>query len=411
MQKNNFPWDHYSDQPCVIKDKKYKKSMYKKAFFDFVKTFVTSIVLTPFIAIRYLFLKDQSPNTKTIFGMGVNVDKLPIQSIEFVQELGVKELLIRFPLSDMQNFDKYLEFVKNFHGCNITLNILQDRQHIQNLQLTSKDVGRILKEFSPYIKSVQIANAINRKKWGFASMHEYMKFYQAIIKYKKEYPNLLFIGSSTIDFEYHYTIRTLFNGFFPRYDKVASLLYVDRRGAPENTQMGFDLVKKIKLLYAIVSLSGSKSRLIISEFNWPISNTAPYAPTSEKECVDETTYTNYMVRSYLLAISTGMVETIFWHQLIASGYGLIDIRKGIRKREAYDAFKFMVQLLDGSKLLEYKFDTIYYMKFKKNKKTYAIYWAKESTDQKIKGKLFDIVGNKLHEYYINERVVYKELEC
>jgi len=50
--------------------------------------------------------------------------------------------------------------------------------------------------------------------------------------------------------------------------------------------MGLDLVSKIHLLFALATLSPkSTNDIYITETNWPISNTAPYAPTSEKECV------------------------------------------------------------------------------------------------------------------------------
>jgi len=408
MKNNPFPWDYDSDQPYPIKDKAYKKQMYKKGAFDMLLTLLTTLFLSPFIALRYLFLQNKQPNTQTIFGMGVNADKLPQLSPALIDELGVNRLLIRIPLYDMQNLRNYLEFVKSFPNKHITLNILQDRFHVENLESTKKNVECILEQFAPYVQAVQIGNAINRKKWGFASMYEYMRFYAAVAPLKKSYPHIDFIGSSTIDFEYHYTVATLFNTFFPSYDKVASLLYVDRRGAPENTQMGFDFVKKIKLLYAIVSLSPSKNKIIISEFNWPISNTAPYAPTSEKECVSEELYTNYMVRSYLLALSTGMIETIYWHQLVANGYGLIDVREGTRKREAFFAYKFMVQMLQGATLKSCNFGTIYTMQFQKEDKTIDVIWATKPTKTKVQGKLYDIVGNEMQSRFVDERVVYKE---
>jgi hypothetical protein len=408
MKNSNFPWDEYSDQPYPIKDKNYKKQMYKKGALDMLLTLLTTLFLSPFIALRYLFLQNKHPDTHTIFGMGVNADKLPEISPALIDELGLNRLLIRIPLCDMQNLQNYLEFVKRFENKHITLNILQDRFHVENLESTKDDVARILEQFAPYTQAVQIGNAINRKKWGFASMYEYMRFYSTIAPLKKRYPHIDFIGSSTIDFEYHYTVATLFNTFFPRYDKVSSLLYVDRRGAPENTQMGFDFIKKIKLLYAIVSLSPSKNKIVISEFNWPITNTAPFAPTSEKECVSEKVYADYMVRSYLLALSTGMVETIYWHQLVASGYGLIDAREGTRKREAFFAYKFMVQMLQGATLKSYDFGTIYTMQFQKEDKIIEVFWAKKPTKIKIQGKLYDIVGNEIEHYFVDERVVYKE---
>ena len=115
----------------------------------------------------------------------------------------------------------------------------------------------IFEHFSSFVNEYQIGNAINRTKWGFFSMKEYLKWYEIIQKIRDEkYPDLKLIGSSVIDFEFHYTIRTLFNFFTIKYDKFSSLLYVDRSGRPDNTQMGiFNTKNKISMLYSLVKLS------------------------------------------------------------------------------------------------------------------------------------------------------------
>ena len=178
-------------------------------------------------------------------------------------------------------------------------------------------------------------------------MEEYLKFYVTVQKVRDEkFTALKLIGSSIIDFEYHFTIRTLFSAYKIHYDKFSSLLYVDRRGSPQNRQMGiFDLKNKIEFLDTLVrSSSKAENHIYLTEVNWPISGTAPYAPTSEKECVDEKVYTQYMLEYFDIAKKTGKIEKVFWHQLIAPGYGLADNRDGIiRKRDAFYAFKHMIE--------------------------------------------------------------------
>jgi hypothetical protein len=119
--------------------------------------------------------------------------------------------------------------------------------------------------------------------------------------------------------------------------------------------MGLDLISKIHILYALATLSPKSSNdVYITETNWPISNTAPYAPTSEYECVSEEDYANYMVRYYLLALGSNMIKAVYWHQLIAPGYGLIDNRDGkVVKRPAYHAFKTMLEQLQGATILSF----------------------------------------------------------
>jgi hypothetical protein len=122
-------------------------------------------------------------------------------------------------------------------------------------------------------------------------------------------------------------------------------LYVDRRGSPYSTQMKiFDFKNKIEFLDTIVrSSSKCNNNIYITEANWPLSGTAPYAPTSQKECVSEELYNQYMLDYFDIAIKSQKIEKVYWHQLIARGYGLVDNRDGtIRKTEAFYSFKKML---------------------------------------------------------------------
>jgi hypothetical protein len=350
MINNPFIWDKYSDQPYPIKDKVYKKNMRKKHIFDYIPLILTNLIIFPLSIILIPFFKGNNPkkqNLKKFYGIGVDYEKSSIQK-ELVEELGVKEILIRMPLWKISQVDDYVEFAKSFgKDKTILLNILQDREHIENTELLSKDIDIIFKKFSPYVKEYQLGNAINRTKWGFFSMKEYLVWYQQIQNIRdNNYKDLKLIGSSVIDFEYHYTIRTLFNFFDIRYDKFSSLLYVDRRGAPSNRQMIiFDTANKINMLFSILKLSSKSSNdIYITEVNWPLSNTAPYAPTSEKECVSENDYAKYMIEYLDTAKKSNKIKKVFWHQLIASGYGLVDNRDSkIRKTKAFYEFKRLIK--------------------------------------------------------------------
>jgi hypothetical protein len=385
-----FEWDHFSDQPYPIRDKKAKKEIYEKTIFDTLKLLFVNILLFPFILIRFFIslFETKQTNRENFFGMGISLgtDK------KLVDELGIEELLIRLPLSDIENLDKYKTFIEQFKEYNILVNILQDRRHVENKEKLKESITAIFKTLP--IKQYQIGNAINRKKWAFFTMDEYMKFYKTVQDIRdEEFQDIKLIGSSVIDFEYHFSVRTLFNFYKIHYDKFSTLLYVDRRGSPENSQMGLDLVKKIKLLYAMVTLSPKSSNdIVITETNWPITGTAPYAPTSEKECVSLEDYSLYMVLYYLLALSTGMIEKVYWHQLVATGYGLVDERDK-NKYLAFEAFKVMIALLKDAKLVEFDFkDEIKYMKFEKDK-TIEIYWSKDRAIKKQGlGKLLNIYG-------------------
>ncbi|AFL69170.1 hypothetical protein [Sulfurospirillum barnesii] len=338
--KPPFFWDAYSDQPHVLKDKAYKKRMRALQWMEYLKTFLSALFILPVAVLGMKFFKPKTPKPFEL-GLCVNLDKGEEQ-IALVEELGVKHLLCRFPLWDMQNIEAYVTFLKRFgDDKHIVLCIMQDREHIEDLALTALHVTKVFELFSPFVREFQIGNAINRAKWGFFSVGEYLRFYACVQKLRDEsFPKLLLLGPSIIDFEYHYTARALFNGFKIRFDKHTSLLYVDRRGAPENAQLGFNTLGKINLLYALCAMSSKSSDdIYITEVNWPLSNTAPYAPTSEKECVSETDYATFLKAYIRTAKESGKVRKLFWHQLIAPGYGLVDNREGIRKMEGFYAFK------------------------------------------------------------------------
>ena len=377
-----LPWDHYSDQPHVIKDKALKKKIYKYALKDNLITIFTTLLTSPLVLFSYLFLQKKSYiDTDEFFGLCVNLDKEPDLTPKLVNELGVDSLLVRVPLWEMDRLDEYREFIENFEDKRIVVAILQDREHIEDLDLFRSDLRRVFSEFKG-VKYFQIANAINRKKWAFFTMSEYLNFYKEAQNLRdEEFKDIKLIGSSVIDFEFHYTIRTLFNFKKIRYDIFSSLLYVDRRGSPHNRQMGvFDLSRKISLLHSIIRVSPKSSdQIFITETNWPLLNTAPYAPTSQKECVDEESYALYMVQYFLIALASQKIERVYWHQLVAPGYGLIDNRDGIKKYRSFYAFKTMIKLLKGSHLFESNLKTkIKFLHFKRDDENIKVFWSDEA---------------------------------
>ncbi len=287
--------------------------------------------------------------------MSVNLDREADASIAMIKDLGVNTLLIRMPLWEINRLAEYEAFCAGFSDKEITINIMQDREHIEDKELLEKHLYMIFESLGKYALRFQVGSTINRAKWGFFGVDEYLKFYKIAYNLRnRSFKDLELIGPSVIDFEYHFTAHALFNCHNLFFDGLSALLYVDRRGAPEHTQMGFSLFDKIRLQRAMMMLSSQVGKkFYITEANWPISNTAPYAPTSEHECVSEEDYAVFMLRYYLLAFATQQVDTVFWHQLIAAGYGLVDSRDGLRQRLAYRVFKTMIQQLSHAEFHSY----------------------------------------------------------
>ena len=388
-------WDYYSDQPEVIRDKEFKKRIYKKARWDFVKILLTNIFIYPICILNYIFTskREVKLDTDTFFGMSINLDKNPTQTREFIDDLGVNNILIRVPLSDIENLQRYIDFAEEYQDKNLLINVLQDRRHIEDNHLLKQSLGNVFSGFSPITKRFQVGNAINRKKWAIFSMDEFLGFYKTAYDLKNDkFPDLKLLGSSVIDFEYYFSIRTLFNFYKVEFDQFSSLLYVDRRGAPENTQLGLSLVNKLHLMQAMLRLSPKSSHeIVITETNWPITQTHPYAPTTDEDCcVDIDTHANFLVRYYLLALSSYVVKNVYWHQLIAPGYGLIDNRNNeLLKYPAYNAFKIMLSQLQGASFVGLNVNNgVYCVKFIKKEnfkpvKRVEVYWAIEGSSKKL----------------------------
>ncbi len=401
MENNSpFVWDKYSDQPYPIKDKAYKKQKRKENLFDTFNLLLVNIFIFPLAVLIMKFFKAKKKDYKNFFGMCVNLDKGE-QQVKLVEGLGIDDIQIRVFLKDIEKLDEYVSFAKKFKDKNILITIIQDREFIEDKERLKESCEEIFLAFKNISNTFQIGNAINRTKWGFFSVKEYLEFYKVIYDLRNEkFKDIKLTGASVIDFEYHYTIRALFNNFNIFFDKNSSLLYVDRRGQPENTQMGiFDTTAKIDFLYSLCSLSAKTSNdIIISEVNWPISNTAPYAPTSEKECVSEDDYTNFMLRYYFLCFASSKVQTVYWHQLVASGYGLIDTRKGFRKRKSFDAFVFMVKMLKNAKLIEFKnIKGFCILSCENGKNKFDILWTAKEQEIELSefSQVFDKYGQEL----------------
>jgi hypothetical protein len=380
--KEPFAWDPYSDQPYQLKARGYKKAVRKKEAASLLRTFLIALFVLPLSLMAMPFLRNKENGGSDFFGLGVNLDKEPSLTPALVEELGVTSLLIRLPLWEVERLDAYTGFARRFKEKTILLNVMQDREHIEDLSLLKKDLDTVFEQMAPHVKSFQIGTTINRAKWGFFSVNEYLRFFRVAYDLKQEkYPALELVGPSVIDFEYHFTAHALFSLMRVRFDALSALLYVDRRGTPENTQMGFGLAGKIGLLAAMARLSPKTSgKIYITETNWPLTGTAPYAPTSEHECVDEERYADYMVRYYLIALATGRVSRVYWHQLIAPGYGLIDNRDGIRKRSAFAAFKTMVSHLGRAEVLGYaRKNGRHTLSCRNDKGALQVIWAEEST--------------------------------
>ncbi|HHS92147.1 MAG TPA: hypothetical protein ENK82_02255, partial [Campylobacterales bacterium] len=207
--ESKFPWDSYSDQPYILK-KETKKALRKGHKLDFLKLLATNLIFFPYLFLKFL-IKSKKNNinenyyqynerAKNTIGLCVNLDKGEAQ-YELVNELNVKSLQIRLFLNDIDNIESYVAFAKGFgNDKEILITIIQDREHIENHELLKKDISIIFEKFQSITNEFQIGNAINRIKWSFVSMEEYLAFYERVQDVRDEqFPNIKLIGSAVID--------------------------------------------------------------------------------------------------------------------------------------------------------------------------------------------------------------------
>lgn len=387
---DSYPWDHHSDQPHVIRDRKIKRRLYRLGAFGSIKTLLVSLIALPVAwVVKQLSRQVAYPVTASRIGLCINVESgLPekpcvtnAQLTDMADELAVEHVLIRIPLAKAGELEPYMELAGGLAGRKLLFDILQDRQHIENSVLLEQDLRRIFSTFGQSGSVFKIGNAVNRKKWAFTSQDEYFRFFRTAQSLRdREFPNLELLGGGIIDFELPNFARSVLHCTGTQYDGVAALLYVDRRGAPENRQLGENLQGKIAWFRALMKLSRKTGQsLYLTETNWPLVNTEPFAPAVGDCMVDEHRQAAYLVRYYLLAMVTGQVEAIYWHQLVAPGYGLVDNRgKEVRKRRAYYAFKTLNQLFNRANIINFtKEDSLWIVVARQNERKITAIWTND----------------------------------
>ena len=277
-----------------------------------------------------------------------------------IEKLGVQQILLRFPLWEMDRLEEHWDFVESLPNCEFVLCPMQDREHILDHDLWRKNLNTVVQRFWPRIKSYQIGQGINRSKWGFFGCDEFLAFASVAEELRSDFYGIQFVGPCVLDFEPVPFIRSMLHRYDINWDVAGCALYVDRRGCPRNRQLLiFNLTQKIYHFVACVLCSNKSSRrLWITEVNWPLKNQGVYSPTGRKECVDEETAAGYLNSYYEDAWQSEFVERVYWWQLIARGYGLIDVNDDneLRYRPAYYQFQKLLtkNLTDSDQLEENK---------------------------------------------------------
>jgi tRNA A-37 threonylcarbamoyl transferase component Bud32 len=288
-------------------------------------------------------------------GVGMHGGSAPPERlVEEVAALGTRHVLLRIhPWEERLARDQELAAALRAHGVEVALAVAQSRELVRDPGRWRAALAEIAERFRGLAEHAQVGIAINRSKWGVWNHREYAGLVEAAAEILGAGAGMKILGPAVIDFELYATCIALnWPGNPVRFDAVTSLLYVDRRGAPENRQAGLDAVDKAALVRAIVETSRDGARPSwITEVNWPLRE-GPHSPAGRHVAVSEERQADYLARYYLLLLGSGLVERIYWWQLVARGYGLADpVDAGLRRRPSWHALAFLARTLGGGRAL------------------------------------------------------------
>jgi hypothetical protein len=384
-----FSWNEYADQPhnvALRKERLRHHLKYASSYFSLTGT--TLRRLASFFPLYRKYRKKMYHEPVSIgspFALSVSPHKeRPEEVIDLLKETGVRKTLVRIPSWERAKLDDYENFCRLLlrNGFEVTAALLQQRDDVLDPLKWQFFIEEVYSRFKEIVSYFEIGHAWNRTKWGVWDFKEYLGLALPALDLSEKY-RVKLVGPAVIDFEFHLYLPVLKAVPF---EKVSSLLYVDRMGAPESRQFGWDTSKKVALLKAVIDSTGYKERdLWITEVNWPLEGTGKYSPAAGKPNVTEEEQADYLVRYYLLCLASGFVERVYWWQLVAPGYGLVDSRpEEWRRRPGFYALKTMAGLLDGTTFKgRISHPRAFLFSFQRGKDCFAVCWAPEASCEHI----------------------------
>lgn len=318
--------------------------------------------------------------------------------LELLEKLGNPPVMLRICHHEtLEDWNRTIDLVKKIRSrdINVTLAVLQDRQALLQPASWENFLRLIFENLGDQVAQIEITHASNRLKWGIWSSDEYQQLMEPALRLQRDYPHVRLIGPACIDFEYLPVIAAL--GTHPKEQPLAALshlLYVDRRGAPENTQGNkFSTLEKAALLKALAQWSDRcDDKIIVSEVNWPVKGTGIWSPIGcpyetprwrrEQPGETEDEYANYMLRYLAITLCSGHVEQVFWWRLSAHGYGLVDDCDNFRIRPAFNALAFFLKTVGRATFVR-KLNTpddVFVLEFTHENRSVWMAWALQESE-------------------------------
>ncbi len=379
--KETFQWNPHADQPHNVGSRAERFVRHLAHAPSYLGQVAASLKILIPALMQYRFLRSMMLRFPVRIQDPFAVAVTPAQGlwpeiVGLLDELEVSRTLVRIPSWEEERLDDYvgfIEFLRNKQK-DVLIALLQRRQDVLAPDQWESFLREVFSRFPGQNACFQIGQAWNRTKWGVWDHKEYIRLAQRAQDAALGL-DVRLVGPSVIDFEFHLYPPVLKKVSF---DIVSSLLYVDRSGPPEAAQFGWDTLKKLALLRAIVDKCTRPDQpLWITEVNWPLKDTGKFSPAAGQPNVGEEDQADYLVRYYLLCLCTGWVERIYWWQLIAPGYGLVDSRPSVwRRRPAFYALQTMRRFCAHS-VFQGRFvdPDAWVLNFCRGKEMFAVAWC------------------------------------
>ena len=428
--KDYWLWDEKTAQPMIALSRAEKNR--ELTLINTLKVIVHALTVVPHLYSQYKKLKRLSFKQPVVLKNRIGVALHPHnnyieQELELLTTLGNPPVLIRFCRHESAAiWDQTIALIHKLHGdgVEVMIALLQDRQAVLVPELWSAFLHKIIPAVANHVSHIEVTHALNRSKWGIWNIQEWQRLMEPAFALQQKYPQIKLTGPACIDFEWLAVIAALQS--LPQgriFSALSHLLYVDRRGAPENPQGHFSTLEKCALLKAITNISPHcEDKVIISEVNWPAEKADVWSPIvcpyetpswrNRGSGETEANYANYMLRYIVIAICSGHVEQLFWWRLSAKGYGLVDDQNQFKPRLAFHALQyFFVRLGDATFIKKWpSAKNTYVMEFHNATQQILMVWTTQGASNDL--PKFDAThchdrdGNELKDVVISEAPVY-----
>jgi hypothetical protein len=321
---------------------------------EYVASAAALLTFVPLLATRLftpLPVRQPRPQPADFIGVAITPDhRRTSELVDLVAELGTRRLLMRVPVWQRGEFDAFRRFADRLGGSDLVISVVQDRGSVCDLRRWREDLRSVFSTFAGRATHFQLPTAPNRSKWGCVHMGDALDLLEAAQEVRRDFPWVRLVGPGIIDFEPVTYLRGLANLRRFSLDVVGAMLYVDRRGSPRNTQLGiFDLATKLRLWKSIAAITPrcrqrGRTPLWITEFNWPLIGTGTWSPTGNAEQVSEADAAEHLLDYCRIAFRTGVVERLYWWQLVHPGFGLVDNThdSAWRRRPTFDVARRLI---------------------------------------------------------------------